>query len=88
MEGEVKIATRLIVNDARFRELAAINGFKNVDSIGERAKELGKSLSPSTIYSVLGNGNFLRDSLERLAEVTGVDLHEFVSFEPESQRRS
>lgn len=88
-EQESQPATRLVVNAAKFRELAAERGLKNVDMIIEKARQEGKQLAGSTVYSILGNGNFTRDSIERLAEVVGVPLEAFVSFEtlPEGPRR-
>jgi hypothetical protein len=81
-EEQEKPATRLVVNADKFRALMAAKGFRNVEDIAERAREMERPIAFTTIYSVLANGNFTRKSLERLAEVVGVDIDEFVTFEP------
>ena len=90
MAGEQdRPATRLVVNRAEFLERATALGFQNIEQIAEKARQEGKAIGASTIYTILANGNYTRDSIERLCEVTGISLEVFVSFEPatESLRR-
>lgn len=79
-DGLDKPATKLIVNVEKFRELAGARGFKNVDSMVEKAHELNMSLAMATVYRILGNGNFTKESLETLCQVVGIDLSDIVEF--------
>lgn len=74
---------RIVIDGARFRELASEKGFRNVEEIQYRAKELGKPLAASTIYAILANDrNFTKETLEWLCEVTGVPMEEFITITP------
>lgn len=78
---EKKPKTRLVINRPKFEELMREKGIKNINHLIGMSLEKRKPLSHATIYKVLSNGNFQKESLERLSEVLEIDLGEFVTFE-------
>lgn len=85
-----ELCLRMSVNKAEFLMRAEALGFANTRAIRDASeKDGGKPLGLNTIYKILDNGNFQRNSLERLAEVTGISLDTFVTFVPgpEASRR-
>jgi ribonucleotide monophosphatase NagD (HAD superfamily) len=80
---EKKKAAIVAVSRERFLKAAERNGFKSVRQIVDKAKGEGLALSLSTVYAILGNENYNRRSLEKLALVVGVSLTDFVTFEAE-----
>lgn len=78
-----KPKTKIVVDAENLKSLMTSKGFGSVESVVQRAKELGKPVALSTIYNILRNGNWQKESAEALAQVLDVDLSAFLSFEPE-----
>jgi Fe2+ or Zn2+ uptake regulation protein len=67
-------ATRMVVRRERIRELMEAKGIKNVEELTAAARAKGVTLSLSTVYSVLGNQNFQRETIDKLALVLECDV--------------
>jgi hypothetical protein len=72
------------IDEGKLRELAKRRGFPNLESIADRAGQLGYKLSLATVYSIASDGNWTRDKLETLCRVLECDPRDFVYFERES----
>jgi hypothetical protein len=71
------------IDESRLRDIAKRRGFPNLESIAERAGQLGYKLSLATVYSIASDGNWTRDKLVTLCQVLECDPRDFVYFERE-----
>jgi hypothetical protein len=71
------------IDEGKLREIARRRGFPNLESIAERAGQLGYKLSLATVYSIASDGNWTRDKLVTLCQVLECDPRDFVYFERE-----
>lgn len=72
------------IDEGKLREIAKRRGFPNLESIADKASELGYKLSLATVYSIASDGNWTRDKLITLCRILDCDPRDFVYFERES----
>jgi hypothetical protein len=73
-------ASAIIVNEERLRELFRERGLERIADVIDEARRQGFSLSLGTLYAILGSGNYMTASLEKLARVLDCDIRDFVTF--------